>query len=71
MENLSQVLRHLWALAVFLEPPVRVGERSWLDFPGIADEVRATVQAVERGDIDSGSAAATLLALVRKCRERD
>ena len=69
VEDLSAVLRQVWGLSIFLEPPVKVGEKNWLALLGVEDRVKLIVQAFENGDMDRESATAGLLDLVRGCRQ--
>ena len=69
MHNLSQVLRNVWGLGLFLEPPVRVGDKSWLTVLGIEPEVRGLVQALRDGRADCSAARDGLVALVLRCRD--
>ena len=52
VKDLSAVLRQVWGLSIFLEPPVKVGEKSWLALLGVEDRVKLIVQAFENGDMD-------------------
>jgi len=71
-ENLSEVLRHLWGVKLFLEPPLSLGEpfqgKGWLAGLGVEDEVRQIVQAFEKAEIEGGPAIAALVGLVQQCR---
>ena len=55
-------------MKLFLEPPLSLGERSWLAGLGVEDEVRQIVQAFEKGEIEGGPAIAALVRLVQQCR---
>jgi len=66
--ELSEALRRGWGLGIFIEPPVRVGEKSWLTGLGIDTEVAAAVDLLEKGAIDAESAGSVLTGLVLRCR---
>ncbi|MDM8000569.1 MAG: hypothetical protein QUS33_11390 [Dehalococcoidia bacterium] len=66
--ELSERLRKGWGLGVFIEPPVRIGEKSWLAGLGIDTEVAASIDLLEKGAIDAESARSVLLGLVLRCR---
>ena len=66
--ELSEALRRGWGLGIFIEPPVRVGEKSWLTGLGIDTEVAAAVDLLEKGAIDAESARSVLLGVVLRCR---
>ena len=66
--ELSEALRRGWGLGIFIEPPVRVGDKSWLISLGIDTEVDAVVNLLGKGAIDAESARSVLLGLVLRCR---
>ena len=66
--ELSEALRRGWGLGIFIEPPVRVVDRSWLTGLGIDTEVDAVVSLLGKGAIDAESARSVLLGLVLRCR---
>ncbi|MBM4444423.1 MAG: hypothetical protein FJ020_03850 [Chloroflexi bacterium] len=68
--ELSDRLREDQGLRVFIEPPVRIGGRSWLARFGIEDEVAGIVRAVSKGALSAEAGTAGLAELVRQCRER-
>jgi len=67
-ENVSEILRHVWEMKIFLEPPVRVGGESWLAPLGIGDEVHHIVQALAKGKVDGSTAKSRLLGVIQGCR---
>jgi hypothetical protein len=66
--ELSDILKKGWGLGIFIEPPVRVGDKSWLAELGIDTEVQAVVDLLGKGAIDAESARSVLLGLVLRCR---
>lgn len=66
--ELSEALRRGWGLGIFIEPPIKIGEKSWLASLGIEGDVTATTAALDSGRIDAAAAAATLQDIVRRCR---
>ena len=68
--ELSEALRRGWGLGIFIEPPVRVGEKSWLTSLGIETEVNAVVDLLGKGAIDAESARSVLQGLVLRCRRK-
>ena len=66
--ELSEALRRGWGLGIFIEPPVKVGNRSWLTQLGIDTEVDAVVNLLGKGAIDAESARSVLLGVVLQCR---
>lgn len=66
--ELSEALKKGWGLGIFIEPPVRVGEKSWLTGLGIDTEVSAAVDLLEKGAIDAEAARSVLIGLVLRCR---
>jgi len=66
--ELSEALRRGWGLGIFIEPPLRVGEKSWLTGLGIDTEVAAAIDLLEKGAIDAESARSVLLGVVLRCR---
>ncbi len=65
--ELSEALRRGWGLGIFIEPPIKIGEKSWLASLGIEGEVTATIEALESGRIDINTAAGRLRDIVRRC----
>ncbi len=68
--EISEALRRGWGLGIFIEPPLKIGDRSWLAPLGIEEEVAATVAALEAGATGAAAAAAALRGIVRRCRDR-
>ena len=66
--ELSDALKRGWGIGIFIEPPVRVGEKSWLTSLGIDTEVGAIIKSLENGRIDTESARTVLLDIVLRCR---
>jgi len=66
--ELSEALRRGWGLGIFIEPPVRIGEKSWLTSLGIEAEVTGITQSLDAGTIGTDSARAGLLDIVLRCR---
>lgn len=66
--ELSEALRRGWGLGIFIEPPVRVGDKSWLTSLGIEAKVNEVIGSLEAGRIDAESARASLLDIVLRCR---
>ena len=66
--ELSETLKKGWGLGIFIEPPVRVGDKSWLTGLGIDTEVAAAVDLLEKGAIDTEAVRSVLLGLVLRCR---
>lgn len=68
--ELSDRLREDQGLSIFIEPPVRIGGRSWLARFGIDDEVARLVRAVSSGVLSPEAGKARLTGLVRQSREQ-
>jgi hypothetical protein len=66
--ELSEALKKGCGLGIFIEPPVRVGDKSWLTGLGIDTEVDAVINLLGKGAIDPESARSVLLGLVLRCR---
>ena len=66
--DLSEALRRGWGLGIFIEPPVRVGDKSWLSALGIETEVNAVVDLLGKDAIAADSARSVLLGVVLRCR---
>jgi hypothetical protein len=66
--ELSEALRRGWGIGIFIEPPIRVGDKSWLTELGIDTEVDAVVDLLGKGAIDAESARSVLLGVVLRCR---
>ena len=66
--ELSEALKNGWGPGIFIEPPVRVGDKSWLTGLGIDTEVDAVINLLGKGAIDPESARSVLLGLVLRCR---
>jgi len=60
-ENVSVILKHTWGMHIFLEPPVRVGGKSWLGPLGIEDEVKGIMTDLAKGEVDCNKAREDLL----------
>jgi len=67
-KELSDALRRGWGIGIFIEPPVKVGEKSWLTSLGIESQVTAIIESLETGSLDTDSARGRLLDIVRRCR---
>ena len=68
--EVSEALRRGWGLGLFIEPPVTIGDRSWLTPLGIEGAVATVMAALESGRIEAGMAAGALQEIVRRCRSR-
>lgn len=66
--ELSEALKKGWGTGIFIEPPVRVGDKSWLTPLGIETEVDAVISLLGKGAIDATSARSVLLGLVLRCK---
>jgi hypothetical protein len=66
--ELSEALRRGWGLGIFIEPPVRVGDRSWLTSLGIEAQVAEVINSLEAGDVQPEVASGRLLDIVIRCR---
>jgi hypothetical protein len=66
--ELSEHLRDDQGLRIFIEPPVRIGGRSWLTDFGIEAEVAGIVGSVNSGVMSPDAGRAKLTRLVRRCR---
>ncbi len=67
--EISEALRRGWGLGIFIEPPLKIGERSWLASLGIEDEAAAIRAALESGDLDAASAVEGLRLIVQRSRD--
>ncbi len=67
--EISEALRRGWGLGIFIEPPIRIGDRSWLASLGIEEDVIAVTAALGSGRTDAAGAASRLRAIVRRCRD--
>jgi hypothetical protein len=68
--ELSERLRDSQGLAIFIEPPVRIGGQSWLALLGIEGEVAEIVTSVNNGRLAPSTARARLVRLVEQCRNQ-
>jgi hypothetical protein len=66
--ELSEALRRGCGLGIFIEPPVRVGDRSWLTSLGIEAQVAEVINSLEAGDVQPDAALRRLLDIVLSCR---
>ena len=66
--ELSDALKRGWGTGIFIEPPVKVGDKSWLTSLGIDAEVAEVIGSLENGRIDTESASTGLLDIVLRCR---
>ncbi len=66
--ELSEALRRGWGIGIFIEPPVRVGDKSWLTSLGIEAGVAKVIRSLEATNIDAESARAVLLDIILRCR---
>jgi len=66
--ELSEALRRGWGLGIFIEPPVRVGDRTWLTSLGIEAQVAEVINSLEAGDVQPDAALRRLLDIVLSCR---
>lgn len=67
-KELSDALRQGWGIGIFIEPPVKVGDKSWLTSLGIESQVTAIISSLENGRIEPISAQSRLLDIVLRCR---
>jgi hypothetical protein len=66
--ELSDALKRGWGIGIFIEPPVRVGDKSWLTGLGIEVQVTEITDSLETGRLGADSARDGLLCIVRRCR---
>jgi len=66
--ELSEALRRGWGLGIFMEPPVRVGDKSWLTSLGIELEVGEVIGSLEADRFSTDAASRRLLDMVLRCR---
>ena len=66
--ELSDALKRGWGIGIFIEPPIKVGEKSWLTSLGIDAEVTEIIKSLENGTLGADSARDGLLDVVRRCR---
>jgi hypothetical protein len=66
--ELSEALRRGWGLGIFIEPPVRVGDRSWLTSLGIEAQVAEVMTSLEADGTDADAPSSRLLDIVLRCR---
>jgi hypothetical protein len=66
--ELSDALKRGWGIGIFIEPPVRVGDKSWLTGLGIEVQVTEIIDSLETGTLGADSARDGLLCIVRRCR---
>jgi len=66
--ELSERLRDDQGLHIFIEPPVRIGGRSWLTEFGMEAEVAGIVGTVNSGMITPDAGRSRLTGLVQRCR---
>jgi hypothetical protein len=66
--ELSDALKRGWGIGIFIEPPVRVGDKSWLTGLGIEVQVTEITDSLETGTPGADSARVGLLDIVRRCR---
>ncbi len=67
-----EVSRHLeqnWGLRIFVEPPLTVGNMSWLSHLGLETKVKTIMRSLNIGKIAPEVAEARLASLVERCRE--
>jgi hypothetical protein len=69
-KELSERLRDGWGLGIFIDPPVKIGGRSWLALLGIEEEVVRIVQSLNNDQASPESATARLVRLVEQCRNQ-
>lgn len=66
--ELSDALKRGWGIGIFIEPPVRVGDDSWLTGLGIEAQVTEILSSLDKGRIGTDAARTGLLDIVRRCR---
>ncbi len=66
--ELSEALKRGWGIGIFIEPPVKVGDKSWLTSIGIEAEVNEIIDSLKNGRIDADSAPGRLLDIVLRCK---
>ncbi len=66
--ELSEALRRGWGLGIFIEPPIRIGDKSWLTSLDIEAQVAEVIASLEADEIDAAAASARLLDIVLGCR---
>jgi len=66
--ELSETLRRGWGIGIFIEPPIKVGDKSWLTSLGIDAEVTEIIDSLETGTLGADSARDGFLYIVRRCR---
>jgi len=66
--ELSDALKRGWGIGIFIDPPVRVGDESWLTGLGIEAQVTEIVRSLDNGGIGTDAARDGLLDVVRRCR---
>jgi hypothetical protein len=66
--EISEALRRGWGLGIFIEPPVRVGDKSWLTSLGIELEVGEVIGSLEADRFSTDAASRRLLDMVLRCR---
>jgi hypothetical protein len=66
--ELSDALKRGWGIGIFIEPPVRVGDKSWLTGLGIEVQVTEIIDSLETGTLGADSARDGFLYIVRRCR---
>jgi hypothetical protein len=66
--ELSDALKRGWGIGIFIEPPVRVGDKSWLTGLGIEVQVTEIVSSLGSGGTSTDAARVGLLDIVQRCR---
>ena len=67
--EVSKRLRQNWGLRIFIEPPLTVGNVSWLGQLGLQTEVNIVMQQLSNGRIGAELAATGLRTIVERHRE--
>ena len=67
-KELSESLKQGWGLGIFIEPPIKVGQKSWLTSLGIEDQVARIIQSLGDDQIGPSSARTRLRRLVQQRR---
>jgi len=66
--ELSDALRQGWGIGIFIEPPIKIGDKSWLTALGIEGEVGEVITSLEAGRLNAAAASGRLMDIVLLCR---
>ena len=66
--ELSDALKRGWGIGIFIEPPIRVGDKSWLTTLGIEAQANEITDSLKTGRLDADLAPGRLLDIVLRCR---